>query len=401
MSSPTSRSADLERLRIEGYDIAIRAGYRVLGGVPYVTAAKQVARAELVTALTLGPDGRTARPNDHTILFTGEYPCDEHGQPLTKIVADSPHQVIAEDLVVQHRFSQKPSVGYYEDHYAKVTTYANILTAYARKIDPTATATSLAPIETTEDDSVFRYTDTATSRAGIGAIASKLMSLKIAIVGLGGTGSYILDLVAKTAVAEIHLYDGDRFLWHNVFRSPGAPALDEVTEPPFKVEYYATRYGQFRRMVMPHPVAIDATNVAELRAMDFVFLALDDGAARKLIADELEQHDVPFLDAGIGVYEVEGALAGVVRVTTSSLAMREHVRTKNRLPVAVSDERNEYARNIQLAELNALNAALAVMRWKRLFGVYVDLEHEHHSTYTIDGNALTNEDSPDASPPWP
>jgi hypothetical protein len=40
----------------------------------------------------------------------------------------------------------------------------------------------------------------------------KLELGKIAIIGLGGTGSYVLDLAAKTPVKEIHLFDGDKFL---------------------------------------------------------------------------------------------------------------------------------------------------------------------------------------------
>jgi hypothetical protein len=47
-----------------------------------------------------------------------------------------------------------------------------------------------------------------------------------------------------------------------------------------------------------------------------------------------------------------------------------------------------------VADLNALNAALAVIRWKKLFGFYSDLEEEHHSVYVIDGNSIANEDSP-------
>ena len=50
-SSPISRSSDIARLRAEGYDTAVRAGYLVLRGVPYVTAEKLVAYAEIVTAL--------------------------------------------------------------------------------------------------------------------------------------------------------------------------------------------------------------------------------------------------------------------------------------------------------------------------------------------------------------
>ena len=40
-----------------------------------------------------------------------------------------------------------------------------------------------------------------------------------------------------------------------------------------------------------------------------------------------------------------------------------------------------YSHNIQIAELNALNAALAVIKWKKLAGFYVDLEGEHFTVY--------------------
>jgi hypothetical protein len=68
------------------------------------------------------------------------------------------------------------------------------------------------------------------------------------------------------------------------------------------------------------------------------------------------------------------------------------VRSKQRISLSKADERNEYDRNIQTAELNALNAALAAIKWKKLCGFYIDLEREHHSTYSIDGNEMTNED---------
>ena len=42
--------------------------------------------------------------------------------------------------------------------------------------------------------------------------------------------------------------------------------------------------------------------------------------------------------------------------------------------------------------MNALNAVLAVIKWKKLRGFYRDLEREHHCTYTTDGNMLLNGD---------
>lgn len=68
------------------------------------------------------------------------------------------------------------------------------------------------------NETVFQYIDTNSSRANIEMINMKLERQKIAIIGLGGTGAYILDMVAKTPVKEIHLFDGDSFDQHNAFR---------------------------------------------------------------------------------------------------------------------------------------------------------------------------------------
>ncbi len=116
---------------------------------------------------------------------------------------------------------------------------------------------------------------------------------------------------------------------------------------------------------------------------------------KKAIIERLEAFDIPFIDVGMGIELVDGALGGVLRVTTSSKRMRDHVRSKNRIPFSDADRDNDeaaYERNIQIADLNALNAALAVLKWKKLFGFYRDLDKEHFSTFTIDGNTLVNED---------
>ena len=137
---------------------------------------------------------------------------------------------------------------------------------------------------------------------------------------------------------------------------------------------------------------MDGSNVDELNGMDFVFLCLDRGKDKKLIVDKLEEFGTPFIDVGLGVLLVDDSLGGVLRITTSTAKQRDHVKTKGRIPFSSGDEEDEYARNIQIADLNALNAALAVIKWKKLFGFYRDLENEYYSTYTVDGNTLTNED---------
>jgi hypothetical protein len=199
-------------------------------------------------------------------------------------------------------------------------------------------------------------------------------------------------LTAKAPVKEIHIFDGDKFLQHNAFRSPGAPWADELRQVPTKVAYFKAIYSKMHRGIIPHEYLIDASNVGELREMEFVFLCIDKGEAKKLIVKKLEEWDIPFIDVGMGIDLTDDALGGILRVTTSTPQKRAHVWEKDRIPFSDGDENDEYSRNIQIADLNALNAALAVIKWKKLFGFYRDLENEHFSTYTIDGNTLVNED---------
>src|SRR5258708_6240450 len=92
----------------------------------------------------------------------------------------------------------------------------------------------------------FVYHDSAFSRAGFASVSGKLAVPKLAVVGLGGTGSYVLDLVAKTHAKENHLYDADAFLEHNAFRAPGAASAEELDRHLTKAEPFAARYAVMR-----------------------------------------------------------------------------------------------------------------------------------------------------------
>ena len=61
-----------------------------------------------------------------------------------------------------------------------------------------------------------------------------------------------------------------------------------------------------------------------------------------------------------------------------------------RVPMSGGIEDDAYAENVQIADMNALNAVLAVIKWKKRMGVYADLEREWECVYTIDGNDLDN-----------
>ena len=386
--SLTSRSADLTRLVEAGYEISIQAGHLVMEHVPYVDEEGHVGYGALVSELTLAGDV-TTRPNTHVVMFRGRTPCDQYARPLNRIINGSGHRVLAEGLEIDHTFSSKPEQGY-GDYYDKMVTYAAMLSGPAHVIDPDSTARTYRVVESVEGDSPFHYEDTASSRAGLGVVSQKLETDRMAIVGLGGTGGFVLDLVAKTPIREIHLFDGDRFLQHNAFRAPGAAGIDDLTGGPAKVAYWAGVYDKMRTGVIPHPYYIDESNIEELVSMDFVFVAIDDGPSRELIVKALEEAGVSYIDVGMGIVENDGSLSGIIRVSTSTPA--HPASGTERLSFGEGGPENEYDRNIQVADLNALNAALAVIKWKKLKGFYHDLEGEHFAAYALSGNNIVNED---------
>lgn len=385
-------SSDLVRLREDGYEVSIVHGHLLLSNVPYVNAKREVCVGTLVSTLSASGN-ETNRPDTHVAMFMGEFPCDADGKPLERIRHSSARQRIGDDLIVDHSFSSKPSSGYV-DYHEKMSTYAALLSSPATAIDPTATPRTFRVIEA-HDDSPFAYFENASGRAGISSVTEKLKRRSVAIIGLGGTGSYILDLVSKTPVRNIHLYDADIFEQHNAFRAPGAASAEQLRSRPLKVDYFAEVYGDMHRGIVTHPEAITPNNVEDLSAHDFVFLCIDKSAQKVPIISILELCKIPFIDVGMGLELVNETLIGTLRTTTSTPEFRTHVRDRSRIPLESVDADDLYAKNIQVADLNALNACLAVIRWKKYLGFYRDTEHEHFSLFTLDGNHLLNEDALD------
>ena len=384
-----SHSSDLQRLQSEGYDVEVRSDVLLVKHVPYVTNAGTVEYGTLVSELSIGGSS-TITPNTHVVWFVGSIPHDHRGRELTQIIHQRTVKDFGGGVRASCSFSSKPPGGY-ADYYAKMTAYANILSGHAAAIDPGVTARTFSPIRMDDSDSVFRYVDSASSRAQIGVITQKLELAKVVIVGVGGTGSYILDLVAKTPVREVHLYDADTLYAHNAFRAPGAVPVDQLDTRPKKVDHFRDQYDVLRRNIVAHGVNVDETNVEDLRDASFVFLAMDTGVAKKFIIQKLEEFHVPFIDCGMGIGQIGESLAGIVRITTSVEGHRQHVWEMQRISFADPVD-DDYDQNVQVADLNMLNAALAVIKWKKLMGFYVDEEQELSTMYTIDGNALLNED---------
>lgn len=384
-------NTDIRRLVDEGYEVDIRSGYLLINSVPYVNAQCTVMMGTIVTDLTINADELLPQ-RDHQVWFCGEYPCHSNGSPIEAIRHSSETRAIVDDVVVNHRFSNKPfGTSGYPDYHSKMKAYIEIISNEAKSIADVDAKTFKA-IPPIEEDRVFMYHDSASSRADILAISMKLAISKIAIIGLGGTGSYVLDLVAKTPVKEIHLFDGDQFLQHNAFRAPGAASKETLASKMQKVDYYTSVYSAMRKGIVPNNEYVTAKNLSKLDDCGFVFLCVDNGAARKLISEYLNLNNIPFIDVGmeLTISPESESLIGTCRVTMSTPEKTNHC-TKH-MPMMDEDDEDLYRKNIQVADMNCLNAALAVIKWKQYCNFYQDIFKVHHTTYSVNAHSLTRDE---------
>lgn len=369
-ATPLARNPAVMQLVQEGYYLTLLPGHVVVNDIPYVTASGSVAEGKFIMVVTISGDHVSV--GDHQIEFMGQFPCTVTGESMVNFLSESPtNNKLTDGVESNYRFSNKPDGGeVLDDCYKKLKHYESLICREAQTIDPDATARIFKPTDRI-DETVFRYADTNAGRAGIVEQVNRLRRHKIGIVGLGGTGSYVLDLVVKTPVAEIHLFDGDIYENHNAFRAPGAASRNQLKRRQTKVVYYKGRYNPMRTGIYAHDYYLTADNVTGLDSLDFVFICVDSGPSRKVIAEYLQSRGIPFIDAGVGL---ANRAAGNLLEATARITVVESGKSAEAMSFLSFGDIDDdlYSTNIQVAEINALNACQAVIAWKKYVGFYAD-----------------------------
>jgi hypothetical protein len=366
-----SLNDDLRGLVERGYAVAFDGGYLIIRDVPYLDAGRALQIGAIVTKLVFVDQERVTQ-EDHQVFFAGSAPHGLDGKPIPNLGGGTTQLALSEaskDVVVQRSFSNKPKdTGRFKDFYAKVESYVAIISGPAIELHH-ATPYTFRAVKEVICDSIFKVHDTLTSRAEIVDLSAKFNKDIVAVIGLGGTGAYVLDFLVKTPVREIRAFDLDSFCIHNAFRSPGR--LDPAELGKAKAEVYLSRYDSFRTGLYITPKLIDASCSADLDGVTFAFVCVDKGSSRAGIFDLLVSKGIPFIDVGMGLNRKTGPLNGMLRTTYYSAESAQKVREKGCADLADSPD-DLYRTNIQIAELNALNACLAVIRFKQLRGFYCE-----------------------------
>lgn len=396
---PIVLDPDIQSLQDEGLSVEVVQGHLLVHQVPYVNAVGKVARGIMVTELN-GNIGDLGKPGGHQIWFVGDVPCRVNGTPFKALNRTEGPKELWPGFAAQHRFSNKPDGqdDFPLTHSAKIRHYLALITPEAKAVEPEATPYVFEPIVSFDPEQIFHYWDSASTRAGILAATAKLAHSRVAIVGLGGTGSYVLDLMAKTPVREIHLFDSDYFEQHSAFRAPGAASIEDIASKISKVEYFSANYARMRKGIYPHPYDLNEENLSELGSFDFVFLCVDKGGVRKMLAEYLIAHGIAFVDTGMELTMLPeaNAILGTCRATLCTADKSDHF--GRCAPQSDRPGDDLYRSNIQVADMNMLNAVLAVQLWKKHCSFYLDHWQPHHHTYSIDSASLTRSETANLPP---
>ena len=202
-----------------------------------------------------------------------------------------------------------------------------------------------------------------------------LRASRVAVIGLGGVGSLVVEYLARLGVGNLVLIDPDEIESSNLSRVVGATRVD-VETGQFKTQIAVRHVREMASDTVLEPIAGDVArpSVAQvLRDCDFIFLAADSMRSR-LVANALaHQYFIPVVQMGAKIRrrddgQLEDAMCAVrhVRPGTGCLWCNGLIDPTQLAIEAKSDsERKDQAYGVQepnpsVISLNAVAAAHAV-----------------------------------------
>lgn len=140
---------------------------------------------------------------------------------------------------------------------------------------------------------------------------ARLRTARIAVVGAGGTGSFIAHELAHLGVGQLLLVDHDTVDATNLNRLMGATPAD-VGQP--KVAVVSKSVSAISPSTHVDAVVgdvVDEPIAAKLLEVDFIFGCTDSMASRAVINQIAYQYLIPVIDMGVAIHVRDGHIASV------------------------------------------------------------------------------------------
>jgi molybdopterin-synthase adenylyltransferase len=129
---------------------------------------------------------------------------------------------------------------------------------------------------------------------------SELERIRVAIIGLGGTGSCVAEQLARLGVRDFLLVDHDRFAESNLTRMYGSTAADEALKP-LKAEIVGRNLATINpsiRVASAPSTIVSRRTLSRLVGRDVLFCCTDNETSRAVLNRFAYQYLTPLIDMG-------------------------------------------------------------------------------------------------------
>jgi molybdopterin-synthase adenylyltransferase len=138
-----------------------------------------------------------------------------------------------------------------------------------------------------------------------------ISSLKVGVVGLGGTGSVLVHQLARLGVHDYVLIDLDDVETSNLNRLAGAGPADAGKTKVAVAERGIFACSPGARVRGLKADVVDQSIAIELTGLDFIFLCTDSHASRAVVCQLAYQHLVPTIDMGTSITVRDGTVTHI------------------------------------------------------------------------------------------
>jgi molybdopterin/thiamine biosynthesis adenylyltransferase len=148
----------------------------------------------------------------------------------------------------------------------------------------------------------------------------RLQAVRVGVVGCGGTGSVVVQMLAHLGVRDLVLVDPDVVELSNLNRLVGATRVDaRRSRPKVRVAQRLVKQVHPGAQVRALPVLVgDSSAITALKGLDLLFGCTDDHGSRLILNQLAVQYLIPYLDLGAGLQTAEdgrlSAAGGQLRV---------------------------------------------------------------------------------------
>ena len=206
----------------------------------------------------------------------------------------------------------------------------------------------------------------------------------VAIVGLGGVGAWIADLVVKADPQEVHGWDYDCIEPKNLLRMPGGLDPNVWVGKP-KADWFQETYSLIHTSVHGHNARVLPESVREVtERTTFAFVAVDDADDRMMVCDTLANAGIPFVVVGLSPVRKGKRVKVSLRIVTAHVDVSSW---REAIPQVGQAGQDDYG-SLDLPDVYSMAAAWAIQSWRRMRGQFWQQKREECLDYSANDQSL-------------